>query len=355
LNEILSERFGVEGFELVTGLAGPDKAASAEVKIPPVDSTPTAGPVLDSTATKPESWDGRTPHWPITLIRALRVHQWLKNTLVFVPLIANQSFGDPRALAESAVAFLAFSLAASSVYLLNDLFDLDADRRHPRKKFRPLASGRMPIPWGMVLIPLLQGVALTLSILFLPVQFLGVLLGYLFLTLAYSVRLKGAVLLDVMILAGLYTIRVIGGAAATGISLSMWLLAFSMFLFLSLALVKRYAELFAVISGKSGEEKLPARSYRRGDLFILVGMGIASGYLSVLVLALYIVSDEASQHYSDSYLVWLLCPLLLYWISRAWIVVGRQEMHEDPLVWAVKDQISRWVALIAAVVVALAV
>jgi 4-hydroxybenzoate polyprenyltransferase len=246
---------------------------------------------------------------------------------------------------------LVFSLAASGVYLVNDLMDLDADRLHSKKRQRPSASGRLRLSAAVGWALLLEGIALGLAATLLPLVFLGVLLGYLAIATLYSLRLKGAVLIDVLLLAGLYTIRVIAGAAATGITPSMWLLAFSMFLFLSLALVKRYAELFALISGDSDEERLSSRSYRREDLHILVSMGTASGYLSVLVLSLYIVSDEAAQHYSNSGLIWLICPLLLYWISRAWIVVGRHEMREDPLVWAVRDQISRWVAVIAAIIV----
>jgi 4-hydroxybenzoate polyprenyltransferase len=284
----------------------------------------------------------------------MRPHQWLKNILVFVPLLADQSYDQPDRVLASLLAFVAFSFAASAVYLINDLMDLEADRLHPNKRNRPFASGRLPLTYGPIVAILLLGSSLALSAVLLPVEFLGVLTGYLVLTTAYSLKLKGAVLIDVFLLAGLYTIRVMAGAAATGITPSMWLLAFSIFLFLSLALVKRYAELFVLVSTGAPEKQLPARSYREEDLHILVAMGTASGYLAVLVLALYIVSDEAARHYSESYLIWLICPLLLYWISRAWIVVGRNEMLDDPLVWAVRDQISRWVALIGAVIVLLA-
>ena len=331
LGPVLFERFGPKGFDYVGDLRPND------------DLRKSAREVLAMGTSE-------RPGLP-AILEAMRVDQWLKNILIFLPLLADQSFNEPPRVFAALLAFVVFSLAASGVYLVNDLLDPDADRLHPTKRRRPLASGRLRLSTAPGLVLLLEGTAVGLAAIFLPLGFLGVLAGYLVMTTLYSLRLKGVVLVDVLVLAGLYTLRVVAGAAATGITLSMWLLAFSMFLFLSLALVKRYGELFAVISAGLAEERLPARSYRKDDLPILVSLGTASGYLSVLVLALYIVGGEAAQRYSAFGLIWLLCPLLLYWISRAWIVVGRHQLHGDPLVWAVRDRISRWVALIALVIV----
>jgi len=334
LGPVLFERFGPKGYDYVGDLRPNEnlRKSAREVLAMGTSERPGLSVVLE----------------------AMRVHQWLKNILIFLPLLADQSFNEPSRVFTSLLAFVVFSLAASGAYLINDLLDPDADRLHATKRQRPLASGRLRLSTVPGLVLLLEGTAAGLAAIYLPLGFLGVLGGYLVMTTLYSLRLKGVVLIDVLLLAGLYTIRVVAGAAATGITLSMWILAFSMFLFLSLALVKRYGELFALISAGSGEEGLPARSYRKNDLPILVSMGTASGYLSVLVMALYIVSGEAAQRYSDFGLIWLFCPLLLYWISRTWIVVGRHEMHEDPLVWAVRDQTSRWVALVAAIILLMA-
>lgn len=287
-----------------------------------------------------------------SLLRALRPHQWLKNVLVFLPVLAGQRLTDVTVVVQSALAFLAFSMVASSVYLVNDIVDLREDRRHPTKRRRPFASGALPLSVAPVAVLVLLAGAVTLT-LSLPPLF-GLVLGcYLLMTFAYSLRLKGAVLIDVITLAGLYTIRVIAGSAATAIDPSVWLIGFSMFFFLSLALVKRYAELQAV-GGDEPTRRLPGRGYQPGDLPVLVSLGVATGCLSVLVLALYVISDEFASHYRYPLLIWMLCPLLLYWIGRAWLVVSRDEMHDDPLVWAVRDQLSRWVMAAAVLILIVA-
>ncbi len=284
-------------------------------------------------------------------LRALRPHQWSKNLLVLVPLLASHQIGAPFMMWSAALAFLAFSLCASSVYLLNDLLDLPADRRHARKRQRPFASGAIPPVNGALLIPLLLAVAVGIALL-LPVEFLVVLIGYYVLTVAYSLWLKSKVLFDVLVLAALYTLRIIAGAAAISVAPSFWLLAFSMFLFLSLAMVKRYTELDGL--KESGRDTIAGRGYQATDLHTLNSLGGSSGYLAVLVLALYINSDDVKRMYSHPQLIWLLCPILLYWVSRLWLAAARGKMHDDPVVFAFRDNVSRWIAVIVIAIVLLA-
>lgn len=284
--------------------------------------------------------------------KALRVHQWAKNILIFVPIAASHHLTDPRTVLSSLLAFLAFSLCASSVYLLNDLLDLESDRQHPRKSRRPFAAGTLPLSFGLLAAPVLLMVALGLS-LALPVKFLGVLSTYYAVTLAYSFVLKRLVMIDVLTLAGLYTVRIVAGAEATQITLSFWMLLFAIFIFLSLAIVKRYAELHA--ARQRGQLKASGRGYQVDDLALLQSLGSASGYISVLVLGLYVNSPDISAQYSHPKYVWMLCPILLYWISRVWMRTHRGRMHDDPLVFALKDRISLLTGLAAAIVLWLAV
>lgn len=271
-------------------------------------------------------------------IKELRLYQWLKNALVFLPLLASHKIFDTAALAESALAFLSFGLCASGTYLLNDLLDLAADRRHPRKCNRPFASGALPIFHGMVVMPLMVAAAFVLAY-GLSLRFAEVLLCYLVLTLAYSFRLKRVAMLDVVVLAALYTVRIVAGTAAIRAEYSFWLLAFSMFIFLSLAMLKRYTELLDLLD--SGQRMAGGRGYAVDDLPLIQSLGGASGYISVLVLALYINSTASEVLYRRPHLLWLLCPLLLYWISRAWVVAHRRAMHDDPIVFAVSDRVSQ--------------
>lgn len=280
-------------------------------------------------------------------LQALRLHQWLKNLLVFVPVVAAHRLGDPASLVQASMAFLAFGLCASSVYLFNDLMDIEADRHHPRKRARPLASGRVPVTLAPALALGLMAATLAVSVT-LPTPFLGVLGAYLVLNAAYSLWLKPVPILDVLVLAGLYTLRIIAGSAAIGVWPSTWLLAFSMFLFLSLALVKRYAELMAMRAVEGAKAR--ARGYRLDDAELLASLGGGAGYLAVLVLALYI---EGGAHllYSRPQLIWVLCVLLLYWISHLWLMAHRKRMHDDPLVFAVRDHTSQLLLALMAVVV----
>lgn len=278
---------------------------------------------------------------------ALRPHQWLKNSLVFMPMLAAH---EPGALGAALVAFIAFCLTASSVYLINDLLDLSADRAHPRKRHRPFAAGAIPIMHGVMLAPVLVGAAVTIALIFLPLAFLGVLAFYYTVTFAYSLVLKRKLIIDVWTLAGLYTLRVMAGAAATTVSLSFWMLAFVMFLFLSLAAVKRQAELTDLL-GRSAGNGRSGRAYQPEDLPILHGIALSAGYAAVIVLALYINSPAVLGLYSEPGLLWLVCPILLYWISRMVMVTHRGRMTDDPIVFAVKDRTSLAVLAISGALV----
>jgi 4-hydroxybenzoate polyprenyltransferase len=283
-----------------------------------------------------------------TWIKAIRVHQWLKNLLVFLPLLASHRFYDVASVLQTGMAFLAFGLCASGVYVLNDLLDLPSDRRHPRKRLRAFAAGTLPLLHGLMAAPALTLAGFTLAWLVGPL-FALVLAGYYVMTLAYSLRLKRVVMVDVVVLAGLYTIRIIGGAAAIDASLSFWLLAFSMFIFLSLAMLKRYTELATMLA--NGQGKASGRGYEVNDLPLIQSLGAASGYLAVLVFALYINSPESLALYGRPQVLWLICPMLLYWISRAWIKAHRGGMDDDPVVFAVTDRVSQVVIAICGLLV----
>lgn len=273
-----------------------------------------------------------------SLLRALRVSQWAKNTLLFVPLLlAHKVTGGAQAFA-ALLAFCSFSFCASSIYIVNDLLDLKSDRQHPKKKLRPFAAGTLPISTGMLLVPLLVGSSFLIAGFLLPSLFVATLGMYVAVSTAYSFYLKRIVVLDILVLAGCYTIRVVAGAAAVTVPVSPWLLAFSMFLFLSLALVKRYSEL--VLMHTVGETLAKGRGYLVDDRELLQGIGVTSGYLSVLVLALYINSKEVTALYQHPQALWLLCPFLLYWITRIWLLVYRGVIDEDPLVFTLKDPAS---------------
>ncbi|MCA0042880.1 UbiA family prenyltransferase [Celeribacter litoreus] len=270
-------------------------------------------------------------------LKALRPHQWLKNILVFLPMMLAQQF-TLATVAVSLLAFVAFSLVASSVYVLNDLLDLSADRAHPRKCKRPFAAGSLPIAHGSFLAAGLFGGGLILSLLAGP-AFLFVLLSYYAMTTAYSFYFKRRMVIDICVLAGLYTMRIVAGGVAAAIPLSMWLLAFSIFLFFALAAVKRQAEL--VDNMKEGKLGPTGRGYHVEDLAIISQMAIGAGYISVLVLALYMNSDQVVLMYPNPEILWGICLVLLFWVS--WIVMKthRGEMHDDPIIFAVKDRISR--------------
>lgn len=280
-------------------------------------------------------------------LSALRVHQWVKNVLVFAPLVASHKFTEPALVGASLLAFLAFSACASAVYVLNDLLDITADRRHPRKRQRAFAFGAVPAVHGLIMLPLLVLIAFALGAL-LPVAFLGVLAAYAGLTLAYSLVLKSWLAADVIALASFYTLRILAGGAAIGILPSAWLLAFAMFLFTSLAFAKRYAELLLFQSSDDG--RLAGRAYAAADLRVVESFGTTSGYISVLVLALYLNSLTVGTLYTTPAVLWFLCPILLYWQTRLWFLAARGQMVDDPVVFALRDRVSGIVAVLAAIV-----
>ncbi|MCR8714947.1 UbiA family prenyltransferase [Stenotrophomonas indicatrix] len=288
----------------------------------------------------------------LTWVKALRVYQWLKNLLVLVPLLTAHRFFDIGSIIDAGVAFLAFGLCASGVYLLNDLLDLTPDRMHPRKRRRPFAAGTLPLLHGLLVAPLITLAGFALALLCSP-AFAGVLLCYYVMTLSYSLKLKRIVMIDVVMLAALYTVRIIGGAVAIHSELSFWLLAFSMFVFLSLAMLKRYTELASALA--NGKEMAIGRGYSVADLPLVQSLGAAAGYIGVLVFALYINSPESLELYRSPKLLWLLCPILLYWISRMWIVSHRGDMHDDPIVFAAMDRSSQIVIGLCVLIVLLAI
>ncbi|MEL6167263.1 MAG: UbiA family prenyltransferase [Pseudomonadota bacterium] len=271
------------------------------------------------------------------LLLAMRPHQWLKNLLVFVPVFTAHALTTGNLLAALA-AFVAFSLTASSVYLVNDLVDLPSDRAHARKRLRPFASGRVLLDVGTVAAPLLLLAGGAIAAL-VSWPFFGVLLVYFAVTLAYSFALKRKAILDICVLAGLYTLRIVAGGAAVGLPISVWLLAFSIFFFLALASIKRQAEL--VDARDSGKLGASGRDYVVDDIALVSQMAISASYVSVLVMALYVNTDDVTRLYRTPETLWGICLILLYWLSRAVWKAHRGEMHDDPTVFALKDGISR--------------
>jgi 4-hydroxybenzoate polyprenyltransferase len=269
-------------------------------------------------------------------LKALRVHQWTKNVLIFLPMLLAHELTTPALYVKAVLAFFAFSFAASAIYVFNDLFDLHADQHHPRKKNRPFAAGNLSLLAAAGAVPSLILLSLATA-QFLPVEFTGILFIYLLITTLYSWRLKQIALLDVLTLAGLYTIRILAGTAAYGVATSGWLLGFSAAIFLSLALVKRYAELREALAGTPEKIGARGRGYHARHLPWLARFGIASGVLSAVVLALYITSPKVLEFYNRPAALWLLCLLLLYWIGRIWLFAVRGRLSDDPLDFAARD------------------
>jgi 4-hydroxybenzoate polyprenyltransferase len=285
-------------------------------------------------------------------LRALRPQQWVKNVLIFVPLILSHRIRDSHALLLALFAFADFSLCASAVYLLNDLLDLEADRLHPTKKNRPIAAGKVSIPTALITALILLVASLGLSLLSANRPLVQLLALYFLISSAYSYFLKRVAMLDVVTLAGLYTWRIFFGAVATGITISTWLLAFSVFFFMSLAMVKRFSALAHLPAGDS--DPLTGLAYTRSDMPMIASLGSASGLVSVLVMALYINSQDVLALYARPQLLWLMCPLLLYWVSRLWLLAHRGDLNEDPIVFAVRDEISYLIGFLVIAIIWLA-
>lgn len=287
---------------------------------------------------------GRHAGKSLSYLRALRPHQWVKNVLIFLPMLAAQQFD---LFWFAVLAFMLFSLTASSVYIFNDLVDLPSDREHARKRARPFAAGEIPIAHGILMGLVLLGISFLASFVLMPPVFSLVLILYFAVTVAYSFLLKRKLIVDVIVLAGLYTMRIIAGGAATGIVPSPWLLAFSVFLFYALACIKRQAEL--IDQAAQSKDSTPGRGYVASDVSVVQMLAIGSGQAAVLVFALYLYSPAVTALYITPEVLWLICPVLLYWLSRIAILTHRGFMHDDPIVFAVRDRIS----LVTAVVVGL--
>jgi 4-hydroxybenzoate polyprenyltransferase len=309
---------------------GFDYLGPLAIELPGVSSIPGPGPAIAET-TRPgvgaRSW-----------MKLLRVHQYAKNALVLIPLLTAHKFALlPAATALSAA--LAFSLGASSAYILNDLLDVEADRAHPTKRNRPIASGAISPAWAIVALALALVAALAIASA-ISAEFTGVLIGYLVLTTAYSFWLKRVAIVDVLTLAILYTIRVAGGAVAISVVVSEWLFAFSLFIFTSLALVKRYIEL----DGRPEGGKLMARDYQASDKSIVAILAAAAGLNAVVILTLYISSESVRALYGHPQLLWAACPILMCWIARVMLMAHRGLIDDDPVIFALKDRFS-WLAL----------
>lgn len=285
------------------------------------------------------------------IIKEIRVYQWVKNLLLFLPILLAHTLGNVTDLTNVVIGFFSFSISASFVYVLNDLLDLDSDRSHPRKKKRPLASGDLPIQIGIALVPLLLIIGIGLSF-FLSPKFQFILFSYIIITTAYSFSLKKVPILDIILLATLFTTRIVAGAFAANVYLSMWILAFSMFFFMNLAVLKRYTEL--LVMKKKNEIEAKGRGYHIEDMGLLLSMGPAAGFLSILVFVLYIDSAQATGLYSEPLILWLIAPVFLYWISRIWHLSVRGKMTDDPIVFTGKDKVSYVVGLIIFIIAYLA-
>jgi 4-hydroxybenzoate polyprenyltransferase/phosphoserine phosphatase len=343
----LVERFGVEGFAYA-GDARADLAVWRYAASAILVNTSGAVAAKARSHTTVEHVVADQPPLAAALLRAMRPHQWVKNLLVFVPIFTADAMTDPRSWVGGVLAFVAFCAVASSVYLVNDLLDLSADRAHAHKRHRPFAAGAAPLPSGVALFLLLLAGGASLA---WCAGILLIVLGYAALSLSYSLWLKRQPLVDVFLLAGLYTIRLLGGGEATGHTLSLWLLAFSSFLFLSLALVKRVAEVME--SARNSSASLSGRGYGPGDLHILELFGVASTFASSLVLALYVQYMTTSGRFESPAILWGIVPLTLLWNCRMWLSTTRGYMHHDPILYAARDWVT-WAVLAAMALVVVA-
>ncbi len=332
----LVERFGVKGFDYI-GDSRSDIPVWSACRIGHVAGSMNRLPsaAVAAGAQQGEVFANHRPRLK-TWIRAMRPHQWVKNLLVFAPTILNHRL-DLGVLKSLLLTFFAFSFVSSATYINNDLFDLAADRQHPRKSKRPLASGELSVSRGIILSFLLLVSGLFLGAV-VGLSLEVCLVGYLLLTSLYSSFLKGKPIIDVIALASLYTLRLYAGGVVSKSFVSPWLFQFSIFLFISLAFVKRYSELRRLFH--EGRESAPGRNYRPSDLSMISQAGLTAGLLAGLVLALYVNAGEIQRLYPKPEMLWGLCPLFVYWISRVWLVAHRGNMHEDPILWAFRDRVS---------------
>ncbi len=338
----LVRRFGEKGFDYAGNDANDLPVWRKAHGIIIVNASSAVARKARSRGTPVGDFQERTPRL-LTAFRAMRPHQWVKNLLIFVPLLTSQAFTDWPGLFGSLLMFASFCATASGIYLVNDLLDLEADRRHPRKRQRPFASGALPLGFGIGQAALLLAIGLVLAVM---AGAPALLLAYAATALAYSMALKRYPLADVFALAALYTLRILAGAAASHHPATLWLLTFSSFIFLSLALVKRCAELPKAVSQSSHAAGV-GRGYSAEDRFLLVAFGVASAFASSIVLCLFVGAVAQTHRYRSPEVLWILVPLILFWQCRLWLATERGHMHDDPIIYASRDWVSRIVALVA--------
>lgn len=329
--------FGSRGFDYIGNGAQDDRVWPVARRALLTSSSPRLARRVAKTTPIEKVFGDQGPRWQ-DYLNALRPPHWIKNVLVFVPLAAVHRIFEATLLGRAMLAFVAFNLCASGIYLLNDLLDLPADRRHPRKKERMLASGRIRLVHALAMMPVLFLLAFIIAWQ-LSMAFAGVLGLYSALMIGYSLKLKDIALVDVLVLAGGYALRVAAGAVAVDIRISSWLLTLCVFLFFSLALIKRYAEL-VVLESAAGATAVHARGYVAQDKSLLLALGIVSGYLAVMVLALYTNTEISQRLYARHDYFWGICLLLLYWISYLWMMATRARIIDDPVMFALSDRTS---------------
>ena len=271
------------------------------------------------------------------ILKQLRVHQWIKNSLIFLPLVASHQILSPTTYLYSLFGICAFSLITSTVYVINDLLDLENDRAHETKKKRPLASGDLSILLGLYLAFACFTSGAIIAYAISPL-FLILALVYILINLFYSAKAKKLIILDCILLAMMYTYRIFLGTIIASLEVSVWLISFSFFLFLSLAFIKRYAELFNL--KKQSMEKTKGRAYQVNDMPVIIGMAIGAGFLSILVLDIYLNQDEIKEAFQSIWFAYFCLPTLLYWLARIFIKTARGNMNEDPVAYALKDKAS---------------
>ena len=335
--EYLVSRFGAGGFQYLGDSSADLPVWSAAGEAHMVAPSPSTRRRAQQSVAKAVVLVER-PNKVRAAVKELRPHQWAKNVLLFVPLYFAHEYTNLDLVFAAVMAFFSFSFAASSIYVLNDLVDLPADRLHRSKRNRPLAAGTLSIADGVLLSAIALTISIALALLFVSPQFMWVVLGYVALTTAYSFYLKQQMIVDVLTLATLFTYRVMAGGVAVSVPLSEWLLAFSIFFFTSLAFVKRYSEL--IQAKADGRLSIKGRNYVPADMPIIVAAGLSSGFLAVLVFALYINTDAITAYYPRFQVLWGICLVLVYWIMRIWFLAARDQMHDDPVLFAVKDKIS---------------
>lgn len=339
----LVQEFGKKGFDYVGNdtVDVPVWEQSRQSLL--VNSTPLLRKIIEQRITFAASFDTRVASAK-PFIKAIRLHQWAKNSLLVISALTAHTLLNAQNISTLALAFLAFGCCASFSYIVNDLLDLDADRQHHSKKYRPFAAGTVSIVAGLSLAVALLALTVFFSMQ-LNIQFSMLLLIYFVTTNLYSFKLKAIPILDVSVLAGLYTLRVIAGSVAISLDPSFWLIAFSAFLFFSLAIVKRLSELLYL---NNSDKPVKARGYVFEDISTLQSLGGASAIAAVLVLALYINSQDVQALYNSPHYLWLLCPVILIWLGRVWLITGRGQMHDDPVVFALKDRVS-WAILVTGI------